>query len=714
MPVPAQSERSGLFAAVALLFLLSLAAAAGPMWNRHTAERAANGLILAVDGEEVAQVAARSGVPAHELLERLRSAGVTAVGVHEYTLQDAVDDGRAFLLTGGALSLFPDLTPATPASAEGRGAVIAGGLPPARGTNGAEAGPRFFGIDLDAAEPWLAEAVERSLPGVARYDARDGRIRLWALPQEHSPQAISIGFDPAELEAVAKAGLDIVVRLRSNGRPWEAQRRAVEQIPAGAAAAVVFWGAQVAGFPGYIDEAAGALRLLGAPVGVIEFAEQRGLKELANALDYRAVRVHSITGEEMAAGIPLEVALRRWERAARERGVRLAYVRFYPGSTAEEAAVYAGAVAGRLAASGFVLGRPVDPPGPRGTSTLWTLLFGAALTGGAGGWLAGQLLRAAPLRAAGRGAPAAAALAACAIFALVWLKGYTILARQLLAGLSAVVFPALAVVVGLEIARSCGGDAAGSAGRRARGVAAAAVRGAAPGFAASAAVTLSGAMLVALFMDDVRFFLKLEEFRGVKAAYVAPLVFVAASEWLVWRRSCAGPRAGGRPRSFKALLTARIQVWHVLLGAAAAGALLVYLLRSGNQGLPVFGLEASLRALFEDILVARPRFKEFVVGHPALLCSLALAASSAPDLRSRHLLASGLAVAGAVGPVSILNTFAHAHSPLALSFLRTAYGLGLGLVFGAAAAAIFAAVRGSVNRTGRPRARRRSAPGAGA
>jgi len=37
---------------------------------------------------------------------------------------------------------------------------------------------------------------------------------------------------------------------------------------------------------------------------------------------------------------------------------------------------------------------------------------------------------------------------------------------------------------------------------------------------------------------------------------------------------------------------------------------------------------------------------------------------------------------GLIGQVSILNTFAHAHTPLLLSLLRTGNGLLLGFVFG--------------------------------
>jgi len=103
------------------------------------------------------------------------------------------------------------------------------------------------------------------------------------------------------------------------------------------------------------------------------------------------------------------------------------------------------------------------------------------------------------------------------------------------------------------------------------------------------------------------------------------------------------------------------------------------LFRSGNFGLPVFGPEVRLRQALEDLLVARPRTKEFLIGHPALVL-----AAGAAALRLRAWVVP-LAMVGAVGQAGLINSFSHIHTPLVLVVLRTLYALLIGSVLGAAA-----------------------------
>jgi hypothetical protein len=104
----------------------------------------------------------------------------------------------------------------------------------------------------------------------------------------------------------------------------------------------------------------------------------------------------------------------------------------------------------------------------------------------------------------------------------------------------------------------------------------------------------------------------------------------------------------------------------------------VWMARTGNEpGVGVSDLELKFRALLEQALVARPRTKEFVVGHPAFLLAGFLAVKGHPAW------AVPLILLGMVGQTSMLNTFCHIHTPLALSVLRTFNGLWLGVLIGA-------------------------------
>jgi hypothetical protein len=79
----------------------------------------------------------------------------------------------------------------------------------------------------------------------------------------------------------------------------------------------------------------------------------------------------------------------------------------------------------------------------------------------------------------------------------------------------------------------------------------------------------------------------------------------------------------------------------------------------------------------EDAFGVRPRFKE-LLGYPVLLLGLLL------HPRWGRPATAALVVLGAIGPISLVNSFLHLHTPLVITLLRSLYGLGLGLLFGLA------------------------------
>jgi len=120
-----------------------------------------------------------------------------------------------------------------------------------------------------------------------------------------------------------------------------------------------------------------------------------------------------------------------------------------------------------------------------------------------------------------------------------------------------------------------------------------------------------------------------------------------------------------------------IKYWQAFAIVIALGVVAFMVLRSGNESaVEVPGWERSLRALLDQLLVVRPRTKEFMLGYPALFVGLMLL------LQRRPRVAWLLLAAGAIGQVSVLNTFCHLHTPLWVSLLRVFNGLWLGLVVG--------------------------------
>jgi len=171
-------------------------------------------------------------------------------------------------------------------------------------------------------------------------------------------------------------------------------------------------------------------------------------------------------------------------------------------------------------------------------------------------------------------------------------------------------------------------------------------------------VSVLGGFAAAAALSDASHFLGLRDIPGVKPALAVPvagasLMALSNVSWRSWR-------------------LVDVAVW---VGVGAA--LIMALLRSGNFSIiPVPELERELRNVLEQLLIVRPRFKEFLIGHPALLLWLSLGA-----IRWRPW-AVGLLALGMLGQASIVNSFLHLHTPLWVSMLRTFHGLWLGLLFG--------------------------------
>jgi hypothetical protein len=201
-------------------------------------------------------------------------------------------------------------------------------------------------------------------------------------------------------------------------------------------------------------------------------------------------------------------------------------------------------------------------------------------------------------------------------------------------------------------------------------------------------ITLLGALLVAATMVDAKLMVQVGQFSGVKVALSLPLALfalVALADGMAhdgetlpayWTRCKANLSA-----SFHKPLHLGI----VLVGMLVLGALGFMLLRSGNAGPDsTSGGELLLRGKLDQLLFARPRTKEFLIGFPLFLFSMVAAA------HRRRGLALGLLVCAGIGQVDVLNTYCHAHTPVLLSLLRTANGLLLGVILGVLLLVIFA------------------------
>jgi hypothetical protein len=365
----------------------------------------------------------------------------------------------------------------------------------------------------------------------------------------------------------------------------------------------------------------------GATLVLREFTSGAVERALWERGQRRLARGHEVLEEDPVRD-SAEVLTARFRRAVVERGVRVLLLSPLPGRSTEETLSFYARTVREVREAGLEPGPLAAPPHdlPLWARTLLHL--------GAAAWAGLLLFRFLP-------AGIVALLVAAGSVALPLTVGPVLLAQAdaLLIALAAPVLGALLFTP-----------------PRAAGLLAGVQR-----VLAFSLFSLAAGLLMAALLSGPAFVLGIAPFRGVKAALLLPPVLGTALVVFKERRTLR-----------KALRDVRPAHAALALLGIAAGALA--LLRSGDFDPLVSGLEERARGWLEDLLVARPRFKEFLVGHPSLLL---LGADGAGSLWGGLFLFLGL-----IGQTSILNTFAHPHTPLLLSLLRTGNGLLLGVLVG--------------------------------
>ncbi|WP_413374329.1 DUF5693 family protein [Paenibacillus taichungensis] len=184
---------------------------------------------------------------------------------------------------------------------------------------------------------------------------------------------------------------------------------------------------------------------------------------------------------------------------------------------------------------------------------------------------------------------------------------------------------------------------------------------------------------VIALLNSITYSLVINQFRGVSLLHFAPMALVAI--YIVFYRGSGTFSI----KQIKNLLRTPITVVMVVLALVAAVVGYYYLSRTGNSG-SVTPFEMFLRVVLEDTFGVRPRFKEFMLGHPLFIVGVFAA------LKYRKVIF--VLIIAAIGQLSMVDTFAHIHTPAVLSLIRGVMGLGLGLIFGIVAVGVWQVAEG--------------------
>ena len=190
-------------------------------------------------------------------------------------------------------------------------------------------------------------------------------------------------------------------------------------------------------------------------------------------------------------------------------------------------------------------------------------------------------------------------------------------------------------------------------------------------------LSLIGASFVAAVLGDSRFFLEIDIYKGVKLTFILPVLLI--SLWYMQRFNVLSKgQIGNIAVHLKNFFSTRITVKHVAFLGVLAFVAYIFVGRSGHTaGVPVPALEIKMRLFLEQMMYARPREKEFMIGHPAFYLAAFAAYKQAPRLWQMLLV-----VGATIGQGSLVQTFAHMRTPVIMSYIRAVDGYALGAVLG--------------------------------
>lgn len=639
--------KKGLNIALMVLLVLALAAALGINAKRVKSEEANKTLGILVDYDEVVRLTeSRAGMEFEDMLAKLANSGAGGLVVRERTLTDWEGSGDVIVIEGSELRLYQELALQNGTDQEETFALEIKDSATYILTKKAAIHEEIYSI-LEAKRRY-PESFE-----IAEYKG----ISLNISSGERSN--MGLGFPIENLKLAAAADFAVVPRLRSwepvRGENLETMAYWLGQIPG--LAAVGFNDMAVPGGsnPQGIELLAQALSPLGKPLVSFEFYDQAGLAQLADAMGNELLRAHAIAENELKKYSRPDEMAARFSLGARERNIRYLYIRFTgldnPVAVVESNLDLIKTIKNSVVKEGFTIGKPETI---NSFSVPFIMKFIAGLgviSAGLGVLILGGQTY---FTEKAYGYLSLLGLLLACIWAVALLK-LPILGAKIFALGGAVLFPTLSMVFSL---------ATGFPYKKSALAGKPSLRQTIVQILAISLLTLAGAIIMSALLADVTFMLKLNSFAGVKLAHLLPLILVPALLWI---------NESNWFTKLKAIADDSVKLWQLAIGLVILLGLAVYIMRTGNDSLAAGTLETKIRLLLDRILGVRPRTKEFLIGHPALMVLLYYGYS----LNLYPLLLIGL-----IGQISLINTYAHIHTPLLVSLQRTGHGLWLGILGG--------------------------------
>lgn len=586
---------------------------------------------LCVDYKDIRKIASYERNPLGDVMEQIKEIGISSVGLFEETLPDAGALGEIYYAQGAGIWRLGEQN-------QNFRSLISRNLIKPNKT--------YLYVPVDAVRERFFNLLKLAV-GEDNVGYAD-RTVIEVNAAEETLRDLGLGISEIQKEALTQKGFRIIPRVWNDPR-WTRKNIEAKINTLRGYDVIIFDGEEILGYPDAIHTLAASMQRNSLKYGCVEIVKQDGDRSLKKLLGRGIVRVHSVPEDELKK-ITKDEAITRFTRAARERKIRLFYIRpFMPPQAGNNPIAYNldyfSQVKKSIEQAGFTIGSVENTPTIR--------LEGWAIIILGMGVVVAALFLINYYYAFSLPVTYAVFIFASLCIFFVERIGYGTMLQKSLSLLAGVVFPTLAVVSTFSRQKK---GAAGQWGP------------------VQLVLNIIGETMIGVFimiglLTDHRFMLGIQTFSGVKIALIFPILLIALYFILAEGKG----RLTERIASF---LNTEVKLGVVVAGIAVIGALGVFVARSGNFVLPVPGIEKIFRDILENILYIRPRTKEFLIGYPLLFLA------AARYLQGERKWLWLLAALGAIAPISVFNAFSHIHTPIMVSMIRTVNGLVLGILVG--------------------------------
>ncbi|MCQ4088136.1 DUF5693 family protein [Saccharibacillus sp. JS10] len=631
-----------------ILVILGIVAALPVAYDRIRTEGTSKNVEMIFDYRDLVQVSAYQGNPQawiNEQLDVLQEAGIHTMAVYQTTLTELANARR--------ITVYSEQD-----SARLTGKIL---------TENENATYLLF-TDADnqaQIEPIIRKAFASQDIAVEDWSL-NGRSGLKIATPVQNAVLKTMDPDPVAMKMLEQKGFHLLPRL-SNSAVYDQEALAslLDRFKSMGVDRILFDGEEVPGYAEEVDDRhledfAQLLNERGIGIAAIENLRgpQRGFDTLAKDTNFNVARLYSLSGRD--SSLDPDVIADRFALAAKDRNIRMMFI---------HTAVQTNTVEGRITDTIENLVESLE--GPKGAIQRienYGFEMGPASSFDVAE-MAGQNYF--------RWVAILGAVALIALLVSVFIPPLTLIAfvlgvigtaglyvlrphlmEQALALLAGISAPTIAMVFAIrKVDRLYETGQSMKVGRRlTHGILL---------FLRTSAMSLMAVPFIVALLNHVTYQLVLDQFRGVSLLHLAPIALTAFYV-LFYRKNSAFGSVGK-------ILRMPVTIAMVLIVAVAGVAGLYYLSRTGNSG-SVSSLEMTFRNLLETTVGVRPRTKEFLMGHPLFIVGVFVA------LKYRH--AIYVLIIASIGQLSMVDTFAHIHTPIWISLLRDLIGIGFGIIVG--------------------------------